>query len=153
MTADLCWHCGVVCLDHLGRPWVGIDPVAFRFEASVNQAKQLTLAGWCHSWSKAINLLHDGTSKESTVEWQKTFFPINPWKFFSWWKSQGWNTWRSGSFSYPFLLLRLTFAFPGPLRSSNFYHLKAENNIHWNPWNLYDNFLSVHNVLEITVGS
>ena len=81
MKADLFWHCEAVCLDHLGRPWVEIDPVASRFEASVNQAKQLTLAGWCHSWRKAINLLYEGTSKESRDLWklvrskQRNFFP------------------------------------------------------------------------------
>lgn len=81
MKADLFWHCEVVSVDHLGRPWVGTDPVAARFEASVNQAKQLTLADWCHSWSKVINLLCEGTSKETRDLWQlvgskqKTFFP------------------------------------------------------------------------------
>lgn len=81
MNVDVFWHCGVVCLDHLGRPRARIDPVASRFEASVNQAKQLTLAGWCHSWSRVINLLREGTSKESRDLWQsvgskqKTFFP------------------------------------------------------------------------------
>lgn len=81
MKADLFWHCEVVCLDHLGRPWVGTDPVASRFEASVNQEKQLNLAGQCHSWSKAINLLCERTGKESRDVWQlvgskqKTFFP------------------------------------------------------------------------------
>lgn len=156
MKVGIFWHCGVVCLDHLGRPQVRIDPVTSRFEASVNQAKQLTLAGWCHSWSRVINLLREGTSKESRDPWQtgsskqKTFFPWKSLMHFVLVESVR----RKHLEAWKFLLSLpspVSFFSPGSTFFFSIYHLEAENRIHCKQDLFSVTYLSAHEVWEIRV--